>query len=107
MSKCRVLDETVTINPIVIYFRKNHFLVESINTKLGQMKSAGLIQLFKSMYTGKNLKSVFGGRKPKVLTLYDLSGVLEVWMFSLVLATSVFIVEVFVKKCESLFRPKN
>lgn len=46
MSNCKILEENVVVSPIVLFFRKNHFLIEAVNEKLGLFKSAGLIDFW-------------------------------------------------------------
>jgi hypothetical protein len=87
MTNCRVLKEPLSFQPVVIYFRKNHFLVKSIDAKLSLFKSAEMIDYFVSSSTKTRPSANPQERKLKVLMLHDLSGALKVWMFGLVFAT--------------------
>jgi hypothetical protein len=97
LSNCRILNEIISINPVVLYFRKNHFLIESFNEKLSLYKSAGLIEFFITLYSKKSFASN-GQTGPKVLTVFDLSGGFKVWFFGLAIATSVFLLEKLVNR---------
>jgi hypothetical protein len=97
LSLCRILKEPVTMHPIVLYFRKNHFLVQAVNVKLSLFKSAGLIEFFESTYMDKSPERAEEVRKPEILTLYDLSGAFDVWMLDLVLAGMMCAIEVSVE----------
>jgi hypothetical protein len=92
LSNCRILNEIISINPVVLYFRKNHFLIDSFNEKLSLYRSAGLIEFFITLYIKKSFASN-DQPGPKVLTLYDLSGGFKVWLFGLAIATAVFLLE--------------
>jgi hypothetical protein len=93
LSHCRILKETVIVNPIVLYLRKNHFLVQSFNKKLSLFKSAGLIDFFVSKFAGRRSKTD-QSRNLKILTLFELSGAFKVWLFGLAIAAMTFVIEI-------------
>lgn len=85
----KILDEVIVMVPIVIYFKKNSFLVEAMNEKLSVFKSAGLI----NYWTGNSLQSKYLKAEetnvgPRKLTVKTISGALQLtilgWIASLI-----------------------
>ena len=101
MSKCKILDEAVAMSHIVLYFRKHHFLIKSVDRKISLFKSSGLIDFWLSRFdhARKNKKRV--SSEPKVMSFYDLSGIFKVWMFGLALSAFAFGAEVIKKFFEN------
>lgn len=108
LSNCKTLAETFSMSPVVIYFPKNHYLIEAVNEKLRLLKAAGLIDFFIRSYTRSKLKANKNSSKiPKIMTLFDLSGGFKVWLFGLSLALLTLGVEIFVKFVQKLKNKKQ
>lgn len=60
--------------PIVIYMRKDFFLLESLNKKIKMMKVAGLIDLWRRQDNDEHVLHIKEPKHPKVLTLKHLYG---------------------------------
>lgn len=79
--------------PVVIYTRKNFYLLEAMNEKIEIFKSAGLIEF----WLFKDIDKRFLNEKeiihPKVLTLQHLSGCFWLLVFGIFLSISVLIIE--------------
>ena len=91
----RVLPEILFSVPVAMYFPKNHFLVNEINSKISILKSAGLIDWWTSKY--------LQGRKepltivPAKLNIKHLAGGFYIFIGGFTIAVICFIIERFVK----------
>lgn len=65
-AKFKLLDEVIATIPIVIYFRKNSYLVEPFNEQLRAFISAGLIDHWNRL-NSHNLKMTQENVGPKVM----------------------------------------
>lgn len=86
--------------PIVIYFPKRSFLMDSINKKISQLKSGGFVEYWQSMYVNKK-KTLHRSRShsgPKTLSMKTLIGSFQIWLSLCCLASVVFIAEIIVDK---------
>lgn len=87
-----ILDENLMTIQIVIYTRKNFFLLGALNEKIEEIKSSGLLQYWhykrKATLDFTNVKKL-----PKVLTLERLAGCFEIWAFGLFIGFLSFIIE--------------
>lgn len=95
-SKCKLLKESLLTNQIVLFFRKNHFIVEAVDEKISIFKSAGLIDYWTSKYEERYPK--FETKGPKVLTLYNFFGIFKAWIYFLIIAFFSFCAEIVVKR---------
>lgn len=98
MSNCKILKEPVMKTSVVLYFRKDHFLLPAVNRKISLFKSAGLIDFWISCFeqtNSKNTKLVSGG--PMILTFYKMSGIFKAWFYGLLIATLAFVFEILIK----------
>lgn len=92
MTKCKVLSEPVVTNAVVLYFRKHHYLVKAIDRKISLFKAAGLIEFWISCYDRPKDKRRTNG-SPKVITVYELSGIFQIWIYCMTFAFLVFCLE--------------
>lgn len=83
--------------PIVIYTRKNFYLLNAINVKIEQLKAAGLIEYWYSLAFTKELKR-HKKNPPKVFTFRHLSGCFQIWIGGCVISFCVFFVELIAEK---------
>lgn len=81
LSRCKILKDPLLINQLVLFFRKNHFLMDSIDDVMGIFKASGLIDFWISKYVKKK-KAEFDNA-PKVLTVYNLSGIFTILIIGL------------------------
>lgn len=94
MSNCKIFSETILMNPVVLYFRKHHYLVEAVDRKISIFKEAGLIYFWISRFdkdSRKKKECLVNG--PKVMSLHDLSGTFKVWLYGLLISVTVFVLE--------------
>lgn len=90
----KVCKEYYTVFPIVIYFPKHSFLVESFNRKLERFDCAGLIQYWASAHMDTkylNFKPEQTG--PRELNLDHLSGTIQILIGGWIVSVVVFNIE--------------
>lgn len=81
--------------PIVIYFKKNYFLIPEINKVIRNLNSGGLIEKWHYNYIDKRyLKKADDLAGPKVITVGHLSGSFQVWACGCMLAIICFLAEI-------------
>jgi hypothetical protein len=65
---------------IVLYFRKNFFIIPSINTVIRNLVSAGIVEHIHKRFLDENLLSAQRPvTRPKVLTLEHMKGCFQLW----------------------------
>lgn len=82
--------------PIVIYAKKDFFLIDEINSKLSDLMASGLIEYWQSEMLKK--KKIDNVRGPKVLTYKMLSGCFHILLCGLLISLITFCVEVLYNK---------
>lgn len=85
-------DVIITI-PCVIYSRKDFFLLDEMNEKLGAMGAAGLIKFWYSEDFGKFIDDMRENMQARTLSLDDLMGCFSVLMFGLTVSFFAFTFE--------------
>lgn len=79
---------------IVMYFRKNFFLIPAINEVIGNLISAGLINRFHYKYIDKDRASMeTEDTGPKVITISHLIGCFQLWAFGCAFGIACFLSE--------------
>lgn len=81
--------------PVVIYSRKNFFLMKALNKDIEIMKSAGLIEFWKF----KETKIKTTPTQPKVYSFQRLVACFEILAIGFIASFLVFIIELFIKRC--------
>jgi hypothetical protein len=82
---------------VVIFARKNFFLLDSINKKITLLQAGGLIEFWHSNVIDKRFMKIQPGLAPRKLNINQLSGSFILLSFGLTVATFVFVVEVLTK----------
>jgi hypothetical protein len=96
LSRCKVVQEPLLTNQLVLFFRKNHFLVDSVDNVIGLFKAAGLNDLWISKYVRKEKAATDPG--PKVMTVYNLSGTFKVFIYGCSISCAAFFAELVYRK---------
>lgn len=92
-------------NHLVIYFRKSFYLVDEINDKIRLFKSSGIINFFISKYADEKYKKIqTGDDGPSKLTVNHFIGIIQLWLFGLVISFVSFVVEIFAIKIRKSLR---
>lgn len=89
----QVCKEIVYKAPIVIYTRKNFYLLDEINEKIGLFQSAGLILFWHSQYVDLQFQ-LKETNPPKVLTVDHLIGCFYVLLVGCALSIICLILEI-------------
>lgn len=88
--------EYYTMYPVIFYFPKNSYLVKNFNRKLVDFEASGLIKFWASTHMDfkyLNVKAATVG--PKQLTPEHLSGMIQLLIGGEILASLVFVLELF------------
>ena len=95
----RVCKERFSFNHFVLYFRKNHFLVDEISEKIDAMLENGLIQHMTSKYIDQNMPKADTATSEglKVLAIDHFAGLFKLYGFFLLTTVLVFVVEIITK----------
>lgn len=89
-----VLDEYLIDVQIVNYFPKNSYLIDSMNVKIGEMKAAGLVNLWMEKYIDKSyIRIKLTGTEAKVMKIQQLMGGFEVLFIGICTSTVIFFAE--------------
>lgn len=95
-ERCKILPEPLLTNQIVLFFRKNHFLVDRVDDTIGLFKASGLNDYWISQYLKKSKVLILN--TTKVMTIRSLSGIFLILIFGLFLATFVFAFEILYRR---------
>ena len=92
LTNVHICREQIMTMPVVIYMKKNSYLVNEVNDKIGTLRAAGLIDYwYKLSFTDNFNKNQ--GKPRKVLSWNHLSGCFEIWGCGCLLSCLAFIVE--------------
>jgi len=80
------------IMPVVIYMKKNSYLVNAVNDKIGTLRAAGLIDYWYTLSFTNNFHKK-EGKPRKVLSWDHLSGCFEIWAGGCLLSSLAFMSE--------------
>lgn len=90
----RICKQPFLTNLIVFYFRKNHYLVEEVNTRIDSMLSNGMIQKIRESYSDpKFLEPSKEVTEHKTLTIDNFDGVFFLFGLWCTFAISIFALE--------------
>lgn len=90
----KICKQQFLINPIVFYFRKNHYLVEEVNARIDLLLANGIIEKIRTSYSDpKFLKADKETAEQKMLTIENFVGVFLMFGLCCLLATSAFALE--------------
>lgn len=97
-SPVRVCKDVVATTPIVVYTTKDFYLVQSLNEKIDFLKSAGLIEFWRSQYFDNDQGKADFSRQPRVLNFVRLKGIFNIWMAGNAVSLIALVVEILFKK---------
>ncbi|KAL7016997.1 hypothetical protein ACKWTF_010216 [Chironomus riparius] len=92
MTNLQICRENFMAVPIVIYTRKNFYLLKAMNRKIETLNAAGLIEYWYSLSFMQDLSS-HEVNPPKMLTFDHLSGCFEIWTGGCLVSFLSFIAE--------------
>lgn len=96
--------EVVITIPSVIYANKNFFLIDTLNDKIQDLKSSGLIEFWKRKVFVKNYKKQKDLLPTPVINLTHLSGCFQFCVYCICVCLLVFIGEIISSKITRIRR---
>lgn len=84
--------------PIVIYTRKDFFMLHTLDKEIDKLKTAGLIDHWNSEDIHFEILKEKDPRDPKLLTLTQLTGCFQLFLFGSFVSFATFVGEKFVKR---------
>lgn len=86
-------EQLLTI-PIVLYFRKNHYLVKEVNEKISMISAAGLSEYWTKISLERTLKNVIKSKRElRKLNLHQLLGSFQIWSVGCIIGLVTFVGE--------------
>jgi hypothetical protein len=99
-----IAQERLLMTQIVFYFQKNHFLKEKINDAIERFREAGLIDKLGRKYVDLEfMKSKLSIKFNQPISLKSLQAVFGIWMFCLLFAIIIFVLEFYQTKLTSIY----
>lgn len=92
-------DVVITI-PVVVYTRKDFYLLDELNLKIGMIKSAGLINFWYSQDIQVKTADQKASVVIKALTIHDLMGCFQILVFGLIVSFIAFGFELILYFCK-------
>lgn len=92
-SRYHICNEVFMTIPIVIYTRKNFYLIDELNEKIENLKAAGLINLWNYQPIDERIRFEHDMTKATALRLEQLVGIFEIFGAGLLISFFVFAVE--------------
>ena len=89
----KICKEVIVTIPVVIYTRKDFYLLEELNERIGIIKNSGLIDFwnFQETYQVNDKTSAVENKK---LTMDDLIGCFQILIFGLIASFASFVIEI-------------
>ncbi|CAG9809741.1 unnamed protein product [Chironomus riparius] len=100
LTNIQVCREHFLLIPIVIYAKKNFFLMQAINEKIEILRAAGLIEYWFLLSLSKEFENKMPNH-PKVLTFDHLSGCFYIWIFGCSLSILALVFELMIEKLKT------
>jgi hypothetical protein len=86
-------NERFLTTPFVIYFRKNHFLIDEVNTYIELMHANGFIKHTALNYFVRNKFQRTSHVETRPLEMHQILGIFKIYVVCLVITFVVFIIE--------------
>lgn len=94
-SRYKICKQVLLTVPVVIYTRKDFFLIDALGSKVEKMKAAGLVEFWLFRDVDKDFLNYKGKTPPVVLTIARLTGCFQILLIGLTIASVVFVFEYF------------
>lgn len=103
----KICKETLMTNHLIIYFRKNFYLVDEMNERINNWKDFGITNHMIGRYADEKFRKVDGGVDgPSMLTVDHFIGMFQLWTFGLFVALVLFIGEIIAHKVKKRISKK-
>lgn len=86
---------------VVIYVKKDFYLLDALNEKIELLKAAGLIEFWNSQDIDEHFLKTKDSNHPKVLTLKRLLGCFHILAFGHGFSFIIFLIEIISNRCET------
>lgn len=97
-GRFKICKEIFLTIPVVIYTKKNFYLLDALNEKIDILKASGLIDFWHFQDIDERLLNVKETRDPKVLTINHLSGCFQILFLGYFASFVVFAFELLLVK---------
>lgn len=92
-DRFKICKEIMMTIPIVMYTKKDFYLLDAINLKIHHLKAAGLVEFWHSQSINVGLLNVKNSNQPKVFSLEKLQGCFTILFYGSFLSLIVFLIE--------------
>lgn len=93
-SRFKICKDVLFTSPVVIYTRKNFFLLDALNEKIELLKSAGLIHFWQLQDVDEKFLNVIESEYLEALTVEHLMGSFYILFMGCLASFTVFIYEI-------------
>lgn len=100
----RICKDVVMSVPCVFYTRKDLFLLGEMNKLIGDIVAAGLIKFWNRKFAEE--VRIPEAKELKVLTVHEMSGSIQIWIFGCMTSFVVFVLEVLIKAFQRYVKEK-
>lgn len=95
-SQHKICKEAIFTIPVVIYTKKDFYMIDALNNKIGILKAAGLIEFWHLKDLDKGLLNVKESNDPKVLKMEYIIGSFYVLLLGCLACIFIFLIELLV-----------
>lgn len=95
ISRYEICKEFVTTIPVVIYTKKDFYLLNALDEKIRLLKAAGLIDFWNFQDVDKRFLNDPDPKTPKTLQLHHLFGCFQILIAGWLVGLANFVVEIF------------
>lgn len=94
--RSNICKEVLMTVPVVMYTRKDFYLLYMINMKLEMLRSAGLIDYWQFQFANEDTLNVKEQKYPRELKLYQMLGCFYLLLIGCTIAFVIFVIEILV-----------
>lgn len=98
-AEFQICKESFFTVSVVIYYRKNYFLIESINNVMNKLVSAGLVEYWHRKFVNEDYSKLRRNENRSAMTFDHLKGIIQLWAFCCCCSIICFFCEKIVHKC--------
>lgn len=95
-TRNKILKETFLTVPIVIYTKKEFYLLDELNKKIELLKSSGLIDYWHNQEVNKGALTEHNLGGPRILRIGELLGCFQILLSGCLIGLVIFVLEFFI-----------
>lgn len=103
----KMCKEVYSTTPIVMFVKKDFYLLDEINQRIDMLISSGLIEFWHFQDVDKRFLNIKHPKHPKVLTVKRLNGSLYILLCGYVISSAILGIELVLAKHRTLKATKN